>query len=85
MGEGKMKETLLEYMQRRLKQYREMKVEKTLPIQRDFPNCQKYKACCDNDKEFWDKIQDQPPVKDFIKMEKKQLNIESSPEGFEGW
>lgn len=80
-----MKETLMEYMQRRLKQYREMKVEKTLPIQRDFPNCQKYEKCCDKDEEFWDKIQEQPPVKEVIKMEKKQLNIEQPPSDFKEW
>lgn len=78
-------ETLIEYMQRRLRQYREMKVEKTLPIQRDFPNCQKYKACCDKDDDFWDKIQEQPPIRESVKMEKKQLNIEQTPSDFKGW
>ena len=41
-----MKETLIDYMKRRLKEYREMKPEKTLPVERDFPNCNKYDKCC---------------------------------------
>lgn len=28
-----------------------------LPVQHMFPNCQKYKKCCSDDKEFWDKVE----------------------------
>ena len=50
-------ETKIEYMTRRLKQFRKMKPEVTLPIQRDFPNCDKYTKCCHDDKEHWEKVE----------------------------
>jgi len=28
-----------------------------LPVQHMFPNCQKYKKCCSDDKEFWNKVE----------------------------
>ncbi len=31
--------------------------------QKMFPNCGKYKQCCVKDKDFWDKMKDQPKVK----------------------
>ena len=40
------KESLLEYMQRRLKELREMKVEVTTTAQHMFPDCEKYKPHC---------------------------------------
>jgi len=52
-----MKETKIEYMKRRLDEFRIMKPEKTLPLQRDFPNCGKYEKCCTKDEKFWDKVE----------------------------
>lgn len=60
-----MMETKLEYMQRRLEayrkitpEYREVKPEMIVPLQRDFPNCEnKYSKCCRIDKPFWDELE----------------------------
>ena len=51
-----MKETKIEYMKRRLEEFRTMKPEKTLPLQRDFPNCGKYTKCCTEEEKFWEKV-----------------------------
>jgi len=87
-------------MNRRLKEYREMEIEETLPVQRDFPNCQKYKKCCNKDEDFWDKMNGQPlphpPITEIeseqilhnvngYKIDPKRDKIENKPEGFEGW
>ena len=53
-----MKETKIEYMKRRLDEFRIMNPEKTLPLQRDFPNCEKYEKCCTKDEGFWKTLQE---------------------------
>lgn len=42
-----MTESLLEYMQRHLKEYRAMKPEIVVKLQHMFPGCEKYVSCCD--------------------------------------
>ena len=54
-----------------------MKVEMTLPTQRDFPNCGKYKRCCGDDGIY------NAVMKDVMK--KTETNHPEMPAGFEGW
>lgn len=82
-------ETQFEYMQRRLvayrkiiPEYREVKPEKIVPLQRDFPNCEnKYNKCCRIDKPFWDELEAKLKEIDYskqpfrIKEDKKNLNL----------
>lgn len=82
-----MKETKIEYMKRRLDEFRTMKIEKTLPLQRDFPNCGKYTSCCTKNEKFWDAFQEQVKIIDFKKqpfrIKKVNLEFTKAPEGFE--
>jgi len=84
-----MKETKIEYMKRRLEEFRIMKPEKTLPLQRDFPNCGKYTKCCTKDEGFWDKLQEQIKIIDFKKqpfrIKNVKLEFTKAPDGFDGW
>jgi len=54
-------------------------------VQKMFPNCQKYKKCCIEDKEFWEKldkkVKEQKPQPQPFRRKK----INHPPEGFEGW
>ena len=43
-----MSETIIEYMKRRLAEYRLMQPTIILPLQTDYPNCNKYTKCCTN-------------------------------------
>lgn len=84
-----MMETKLAYMQRRLKsyrkitpEYREVKTEKIVPLQRDFPNCEtKYSKCCRIDKPFWDELEAKMKEIEYrkqpfrVKVEKTYLNL----------
>jgi len=69
-----MTETLLEYMQRRLTEYREVSEE--LPkgwervegqMQQMFPNCLKYNPCCDT---HWN-----PKLENVDKVDKEYLQL----------
>ena len=42
-----MKENLFDYMSRHLEEYRKMKPELVVPMQKMFPGCHKYSPCCD--------------------------------------
>jgi len=82
-----MKETKIEYMMRRLDEFRIMKPEKTLPLQRDFPNCGKYEVCCDKDEEFWDNLQKRVKETEITRQpfrtKKAKAEDTKMPEGFE--
>lgn len=82
-----MKETKIEYMKRRLDELRMMHPEKTLPLQRDFPNCGKYTKCCTKNETFWDAFQKQVKIIDFkkqpLRIKKVELEFTKAPEGFE--
>lgn len=84
-----MKETKIEYMKRRLDELRMMHPEKTLPLQRDFPNCGKYTSCCTKNEPFWDTFQEQVRIIDFKKqpfrIKKVKLEFTKAPDGFDGW
>jgi len=67
----------------------EMKDEIIVPVQRIFPNCRKYKKCCTDDREFWDRLQERTKI---IKYRKKRFRpqpttvySDDAPEGFEKW
>jgi len=82
-----MKETKIEYMKRRLDELRMMHPEKTLPLQRDFPNCGKYEKCCTKDEGFWETLQERVkefnPKKQPFRTKKVELEFTKAPEGFE--
>ena len=84
-----MKETKIEYMTRRLEEFRIMKPEKTLPLQRDFPNCEKYKPCCTKDKDFWNDLQKR--IKElewkptFLRTKDIEIKSTKEPEEFKGY
>jgi len=44
-----------------------------LPVQRMFPNCEKYTRCCTKDKEFWETLQKRveefKPKKTYFRIE----------------
>jgi len=91
-------EDQIKYMKKKLDEYRKMKVvasslthdliepdEIILPVQRMFPNCGKYKKCCD---ETWTKdmersIRINPKWEDYTLLTEKDKN--KPPEDFEGW
>lgn len=76
-------ETQIEYMTRRLKQFRDMKPEVTLPIQRDFPNCTvRYTKCCTDDKEFWEKYQKRVKELDYKVQPFRAIKRNDPPKGF---
>ena len=67
-----------------------MEDEIIVRVQRDFPNCQKYKKCCTDDKEFWDKLEAKLKVIEQTKQPFRIKNIKTppfliTPEGFDGW
>ncbi len=60
-----------------------------LRVQRMFPNCEKYKKCCTDDKEFWDKLEAKLKV---IEQTKQPFRLKTlmkqqhrTPEDFYGW
>lgn len=55
--------------------------ERIVPVQHMFPNCSKYKKCCTNDKEFWDKYEKQIKELFYVKQPIKM----PPPEGFENY
>jgi len=63
--------------------------ERIVPVQHMFPNCSKYKKCCTNDKEFWDKYEEQ--IKHLLHREQPfrikdvKLDITKPPVGFENY
>ena len=67
-----------------------MKDEIVVKVQMMFPNCEKYKKCCTDDKEFWDKLEAKLKVIEQTKQpfRLKTLLMEQqlrTPEGFDGW
>lgn len=80
-------ETLTEYMLRHLKEYRAMKPEIRVLMQRDFPNCDKYKRCCSTiPKETMEKMQEEINLRHRVYKVKKQNIIHLiKPEGFVWW
>ncbi len=63
-----------------------------VPIQRQFPNCRKYRKCCYDDKEFWDNLQNRVTeaekhyrLKTHFRIKQIKIKPMKPPEGFEGW
>jgi len=56
-----------------------------LPVQHMFPNCQKYKKCCREDKKFWDKVSESKEEIPEINKKPIMLKQEKMPEDFEGY
>jgi len=78
-------ETLIEYMERRLVEFRKMQPITIMPLQRDFPGCEKYKTCC-NTIDVWsmDKMRDEINLQHKVfKVHKIRLVPRQPPEGFE--
>jgi len=91
-------EDQIEYMKKKLEEYRKMKVvasslthdllepdEIILPVQHMFPNCGKYAKCCD---ETWTKVMERsikinPKFEDYTLLTEKDTI--KSPKGFKGW
>jgi len=88
-----MKETQLDYMKRKLEEYRAINKlsEIIVPMQRMFPGCQKYDPCCSNEKtkKFWNDLQKltetTKPQKQRFRIETIKLGLGKPPEGFDGW
>ncbi len=59
--------------------------EITVRVQKMFPNCEKYKKCCTDDKEFWDKMKEYKPYIPLSDLIAQQIKKQKSPEGFKGW
>jgi len=61
--------------------------EVVVKAQRMFPNCQKYKKCCSDDKEFWDKldkkVKEWKPLKHNFRIKNLKLEYKKPPKGFE--
>ena len=85
-------ETQIEYMLRHLQEYRAMKPEIVVPMQRMFPGCAKYDPCCDAhwnaklenvdkvDKEYLQLILNEASKRKWMSEE---LKYNKAPEGFD--
>ncbi len=58
-----------------------------IPVQQQFPNCQKYKNCCKIDKPFWDELEAKTKEIEYInqpfRIKEVKLKITKPPKGFE--
>ena len=65
--------------------------EKVVPVQRMFPNCQKYSKCCRMDKPFWDELEAKLKQIEYKKQPFRLKNLlapissRETPEDFKGW
>ena len=82
-----MSETIIEYMKRRLDEYRLMQPVAILPLQTDYPNCNKYTKCCtrlsDEEKQKLETLLQYKPLDMPYTHTSKTSSLAMKPEGFE--